>query len=412
MFFPNSIGLSIQGNDLIISKTSQIFIKPSFESTVVKDFLLKESLDLKLIISARGFQTRDIILSWPRERTIVREIELPGSSINDLRESLSYQLDSFILFSEDDVYYDIYPSNSAEYGEKVFIFAIKKEELDDILFKLESSNLIPNRVIISPLSYTPLVNDNKVIVVEKFTDKYTLNLYMDSKLVSTSLVRSEDALKEKIYEYKPDDVIFLGHEYVDVNDHDNDDIHVECWEESKQSLGAALNGLSECLNRFNVLKETGKRHIPQYALTGVLVSLIFAFIFILPGIFKNKREQSILAIDAKLEELYPKVMISNRLRDEINSVVEATNRINEVIRNKSRRIDLLAELTMAIPDDTWVKHFSIKNDGFAIEGVGLSGAKVLALLERSPRIDNVSFASSVTKDKTGKEKFKIKGNIK
>jgi len=412
MFFPESIGLSIQGNDLIISKTSQIFIKPSFESTVVKDFLLKESLDLKLIISARGFQTRDTILSWPRERTIVREIELPGSSINDLKESLSYQLDSFILFSEDEVYYDIYPSNSSEYGEKVFIFAIKKEELDDILLKLESSNLIPSRVIISPLSYTPLVNDNKVIVVEKFTDKYTFNLYMDSKLVSTSLVRSEDALKEKIYENKPDDVIFLGHEYVDVNDLDNDDMYVECWEESKQSLGAALNGLSECLNRFNVLKVKGKRHIPQYALTGILVSLILAFIFILPGIFRNKKEQSILAIDAKLKELYPEVMISNRLKDEINSIQEATNEINEVVRNKSFRIDLLAELTMAIPDDTWVKQLSIKNDGFAIEGVGLSGAKVLTLLEYSPRIDNVSFTSSVTKDKSGKEKFKIKGNIK
>jgi len=412
MFFPNSIGLSIQGNDLIISKTSQIFIKPSFESTVVKDFLLKEWLDLEFIVRGHRYQTRDIILSWPRERTIVREIELPGSSINDLKESLSYQLDSFILFSEDDVYYDIYPSNSAEYGEKVFIFAIKKEELDDILFKLESSNLIPNRVIISPLSYTPLVNDNKVIVVEKFTDKYTLNLYMDSKLVSTSLVRSEDTLKEKIYENKPDDVIFLGHEYVDVNDLDNDDMYVECWEESKQSLGAALNGLSECLNRFNVLKVKGKRHIPQYALTGILVSLILAFIFILPGIFKNKKEQSILAIDAKLEELYPEVMISNRLRDEINSVLEVTNKINEVIRNKSRRIDLLAELTRAIPDDTWVKQLSIKNGGFAIEGVGLSGAKVLTLLEHSPRIDNVSFTSSVTKDKIGKEKFKIKGNIK
>ena len=351
-------------------------------------------------------------MSWPRERTIVREIELPGSSINDLRESLSYQLDSFILFSEDDVYYDIYPSNSAEYGEKVFIFAIKKEELDDILFKLESSNLIPGRVIISPLSYTPLVSDNKVIVVEKFADKYTFNLYMDSKLVSTSLARSEDVLKKKIDENKPDDVIFLGHEYVDVNDHDNDDIYVECWEESKQSLGAALNGLSECLNRFNVLKVKGKRHIPQYALTGILVSLILVFVFILPGIFKNKREQSILAIDAKLDELYPEKMVSDRLRDEINGVRVTTNKINEVIRNKSRRIDLLAELTTAIPDDTWVKQLSIKNDGFEIEGVGLSGAKVLTLLEHSPRIDNVSFTSSVTKGKTGKEKFKIRGNIK
>ncbi len=412
MFFPESIGLSIQGNDLVVSKTSQIFIKPSFESTVVKDFLLKESLDLKLIINAIGYKTRDIILSWPREKTIVREIELPGSSIDDLRESLSYQLDSFILFSEDDVYYDIYPSNSAEYGEKVFIFAIKKEELDDMLSKLESSNLKPNRVIISPLSYTPLVNDNKVVVVEKFTDKYTFNLYADSKLVSTSLVRDEDALKERICENKPDDVIFLGHDYVDVNDLVNDDMYVECWEESKQSLGAALNGLSECLNRFNVLKVKGKRHIPQYALTGILVTLTLAFIFILPGIFKSKKEQSILAIDAKLEELYPEVMISNRLRDEMNSTLESINIINEVIRNKSYRTDLLAELTTVIPVDTWVKQVSFKNDSFEIEGVGLSGAKVLTQLEYSPRIDNVSFTSSVTKDKVGKEKFKIRGSIK
>ncbi len=412
MIFPESIGLSIQGNDLIISKTSQIFIEPSFESTVVKDFLLKESLDLKLIMGARSFQTRDIILSWPREKTIVREIELPGSSINDLRESLPYQLDSFILFSEDEVYYDVYPSNSAEYGEKVFIFAIKKEELDDILSKLESSNLIPNRVIISPLSYTPLVNDNKVVVVEKFTEKYTFNLYVDSKLVSTSLVRDEDALKEKIYENKPDDVIFLGHDYAGVNDLVNEGMYVECWEESKQSLGAALNGLSECLNRFNVLKVKGKMHIPQYALTGILVSLILAFIFILPGIFTSKKKQSILAIDAKLEELYPEVTISNRLRDKVNNILESTDKINEVIRNNSRRIDLLAELTMAIPDDTWVKQVSFKKDGFEIEGVGLSGAKVLTLLEYSPRIDNVSFTSSVIKDKTGKEKFKIKGSIK
>ena len=67
-------------------------------------------------------------MSWPRDRTIVREIELPGSNIKELKESLPYQLDSFILFPEDVVYYDIHPSNSAEYGEKVFIFAIKKED--------------------------------------------------------------------------------------------------------------------------------------------------------------------------------------------------------------------------------------------------------------------------------------------
>ncbi len=104
MFFPKSIGLSIHGNDLIVSKASQIFLKSTSESTVVEGFLLKESLELKLIEVADGFHTNNIILSWPRERTIVREIELPGSNIKELKESLSYQLDSFILFPEDEVY--------------------------------------------------------------------------------------------------------------------------------------------------------------------------------------------------------------------------------------------------------------------------------------------------------------------
>ena len=413
MFFPKSVGLSIHGNDLIISKTSQKFLKCASESTVVKNFLLKESLDLKLIIDARGFQTRDIILSWPREKTIVREIELPGSSINELRESISYQLDSFILFSEDDVYYDLYPSNSSEYGEKAFLFAIKKEELDEIMSKLESSNLKPNRVIISPLTNVPLVSDNKVAVIEKYKDLYTFNLYVDSTLVNTALVKTEDDLKEKINENKPDNLIFLGQEHGDIIELNNVEVNVEYWERSKQSLGAALNGLSECLNKFNVLKvKGGKRYISQLALTGMLSLLILAFAFILPSIIKHKKVQSIRAIDARLEELHPKVMIASRLRDEIYSVLETTNRINDIVKNKSHRTHLLVELTKAIPDDTWIKQLSFKKGNFEIEVVGLSGAKVLTLLENSPEFKHVSFTSSVVKDRSGKEKFKIKGNTR
>jgi general secretion pathway protein L len=413
MFFPKSIGLSIHGNDLIISKASQKFLKSNSESIVVEDFLLKESLELKLIIDDHDFQTKNIILSWPRERTIVREIDLPGSNIKEFKESLPYQLDSFILFPEDEVYYDIHPSVSTEYGEKVFIFAIRKEELDDIILKLESSKLKPDRVIISPLSYIPLVNDDKVAVIEKCEDRYTFNLYVDKILVGTSLVRNKDTLKSKILENMPDYVTFVGCEKGVINSLlSEDDMNVECWDASEQSLGVALNGLSECLNGFNVLKEKVKKNIPELAAIGVLSILILAFIFILPEIFRYKKEQSIQTIDAKLKELHPRVMISNRLKEEIDSVLKINDKISEVIEKNSRRIDLVAELTKAVPDDTWVRQLFIKNDGFEIEGVGLSGAKVLTMLEYSPRFDSVSFTSSVVKDKAGKEKFKIKGSIK
>ncbi|MBT6046514.1 MAG: hypothetical protein HOG49_06815, partial [Candidatus Scalindua sp.] len=359
------------------------------------------------------FQAKNIILSWPRERTIVREIELPGSNIKELKESLSYQLDSFILFPEEEVYYDILPSNSAEYGEKVFIFAIKKEELDDIILKLELSDLKPDRVIISPLSYIPIVDDGKTAVIEKCEDRYTFNLYVDKILVGTSLVRNKVSLKSKVLENMPGDIKFLGCEEDEIADlYSEDDMNVERWDTSKQSLGVALNGLSECLGRFNVLKVKAKREIPEFAVMGVLSMLVLAFIFILPGIFKHKKEQSIQAVDVMLKELRPGVMISNRIREEIETTSIINDKISEVVQKNSRRIDLVAELTKAVPDNTWVRHLLIKNDGFEIEGVGLSGAKVLTLLEYSPRFDGVSFTSSVVKDKTGKEKFKIKGRIK
>jgi hypothetical protein len=413
MFFPKSIGLSIHGNDLIVSEASQKFLQSSSESTVVKDFLLKEPLELQLLQDTHGFQAKNVILSWPRDRTIVREIELPGSNIKELKESLPYQLDSFILFPEDAVYYDIHPSNSAEYGEKVFIFAIKKEELDDIILKLEASNLKPDRVIISPLSYIPIVGDGKVAIIEKCDDRYTFNLYVDKILVGTSLARSRDSLKNKILENKPGKINFLGCEQSEINElQGEDDLNVECWDTGKQSLGVALNGLSECLGRFNVLKVKEKRGIPEFAAMGLLSIMVLAFIFILPGIFKHKKEQSIQTIDAKLKELHPGIMISSRLKDEIDTISKINDKISEAIQKNSRRIDLVAELTKAVPDNTWVKQLFIKNDGFEIEGVGVSGAKVLALLEYSPRFDGVSFTSSVVKDKTGKEKFKIKGHIK
>ncbi len=323
MFFPKSIGLSIQGNDLIVTKASQIFINPNIEDTVMRDFLIREPLDLKLILDAQGFQPKNIILSWPREKTIVREIELPGSSINELRESISYQLDNFVMFTEDEIYYDIYQSNSIQYGEKVFIFAIKKEDLDSVISKLELSNLKPDRVIVSPLSYVPLINDeNKVAVIEKSLDRYTFNLFVQSTLVSTALVRNKGILKDRINENMPKDLFFFGLKQEEVSDiYEADDFNVDFWDEEKQSLGAVLNGLTECLDRFNVLKTKVKSKVSEFVLMSVLALLALAFIFILPGIFRHKKEMSLQAINVKLEELRPRVTVSNRLRDRINNAL-------------------------------------------------------------------------------------------
>jgi general secretion pathway protein L len=413
MFFPKSVGLSIHENDLVISKSSQKFLKCAFESMVVKDFLLRDSLDLKLIIDAQGYQSGEIVLSWPREKSIVREIELPGSSFNELKESISYQLDSFILFSEDDVYYDIYPSKSSEHGEKAFIFAVKKEELDGLISKLESLNISPSRIVISPLSFIPLVNSERVIIIDKYEDFYTFNSYTDSVLVNTSLIKNEDVLNDKIIESKPDKVILLDKEYGNVTDYGKDDVKTELWERDKESLGAAINGISEHLKGFNVLKvKKTKKVISQSILIGILSSLIIAFAFVIPAIIKHKKVLTINAIDAKIQELEPDATMASKLKDETDGLLATFSKLKEIINYDKPRIDILTKLTTALPDDTWIKQLSFERDYFEIEGIGLSAANVLTLLENSPAFIQVKLTTSVLKDRDGKERFKIKGNIK
>ncbi|MDR4497414.1 MAG: PilN domain-containing protein [Candidatus Scalindua sp.] len=379
---------------------------------VVKDFFLKDSLDLKPLIDAQNFHSHEVILSWPREKTIVRELELPGSSIHELKKSISYQLDSFILYSESDVYYDIYPSISPGHGEKVFIFAIKREELDDLLVKLEALNIKPTRIIISSLTFIPFVNDHMVIVLNKCASATTLNCYEGRTLVQSLLIKNRNGLAEKIDEIKPEKLILLGS---DVNDNlcfDQADIKVEMWERGKESLAAALNGVSEYLDKFDILKSNRKKIVSQHMLTGVLILLLISFAFAIPSIIKHKKSKATNTINTQLQELQPGVNRVSKIREEAEKILEKSRKINEITAISSRRIDLLAELTRVLPDDAWIKEVSMKDDYFQIEGSGLSGTTVLTVLESSPLFSQVKFTSPVTKGRDGKEQFNIKVNIK
>ena len=107
------------------------------------------------------------------------------------------------------------------------------------------------------------VNNAKVMIIDKCEDSYILNSYTDSVLVNTSLIKNRNDLNEKIVESKPDKVILLDKEYGNITDYGEDDIKTALWERDKESLGAAINGISEYLKGFNVLKKKKKKFIPQ-----------------------------------------------------------------------------------------------------------------------------------------------------
>ncbi|MCR4322076.1 MAG: hypothetical protein NUV74_17295, partial [Candidatus Brocadiaceae bacterium] len=104
LFSQSSTGLSINGNDLIITVVNKKLVKYSHETFRIGDFMLKDTHQLKHApLQKRNF-VGETILSLPRELAIIRETTCPYSNLKELREALRYQLDSFIPFSSEDVY--------------------------------------------------------------------------------------------------------------------------------------------------------------------------------------------------------------------------------------------------------------------------------------------------------------------
>ena len=185
MFSQRAMGLSINGNDLVITTVCRKLVKYTHETFKIKDFILKDTTQLNPSIIQREKFVEEIILSLPRELAIVREIDYPHSNLKELREALGYQLDSFIPFKNEDVYFDIHPVSQARHETKVLIVAVKKPELDNILLKLQALEITPSRVIISPFAFLPILEEKKgtVVLASKNTSNYSYNLFENSHLV-------------------------------------------------------------------------------------------------------------------------------------------------------------------------------------------------------------------------------------
>ena len=87
----------------------------------------------------------------------------------------------------------------------------------------------------------------------------------------------------------------------------------------------------------------------------------------------------------------------------------------KAIRDKDiSKLRMLEELTLIIPDDSWLTEFTYRADErkIKISGFALTSAKLIPILEESPLFDNVKFSTVITTDKRSeKERFRIEMNI-
>ena len=420
-FFPSFIGLALWGNDLFVCEATKRF-GTKFKSGTVKDFLSRNASKLRSNLEFLKGKQRPVILSWPREKTTVRELYVEAQDLKKLRKTLGSQLDSLFPFKPGEAYFDLYPCNSPDRSRKstgerkVYLFAINRKELDDVIGRLEILGLRPSRVIPSPLAFLPMLNRKSegVVCLHRIGNgEYVYNFYNLGVLLETHIC-NEEKLKQNLREEPPSAVFAIGFEDDKlprkIIDAIPKRVSVAYLDPSWESSGAAIYEAHSHSYDFQFLRPSKRKVNYQNLYLASLLLLILSLLVAIPQISQIRDQRRLVLVDAEIAGLKGHAFALEKL-NRIAMSRKALNAIANSQKGYVSRADILLELATILPENTWIKGLSVKKNIFEIEGFAASLSETMFLLEDASIFSNVELIPPLVKDKDGMEHFRLKGNL-
>ncbi|MDG4555301.1 MAG: PilN domain-containing protein [Candidatus Competibacter sp.] len=115
---------------------------------------------------------------------------------------------------------------------------------------------------------------------------------------------------------------------------------------------------------------------------------------------------------AKSDRIHAAANQSLTLRDQLDRTLLTSRMLTEKKQATPARVDLLRELTLILPMDTWVERLQIKGDSLQINGQSAKASALVGIIEASDLLDGAGFLSPVTTDpRTNKERFLLGAHI-
>ena len=81
------------------------------------------------------------------------------------------------------------------------------------------------------------------------------------------------------------------------------------------------------------------------------------------------------------------------------------------LRGDERTLESLKELVRVLPAGTWLSTFSLQNGAISVSGFSESASEVQRLIEESPMFKSAQFASSVTRNESGRDRFSLRFQV-
>lgn len=145
--------------------------------------------------------------------------------------------------------------------------------------------------------------------------------------------------------------------------------------------------------------------------TGVMaITLLLILAAVVLPIWQQRR--LVIAAMANVARIQKSAGQTLALRDQLDQVLATSRMLAQKKQTSPARVDLLRELTLILPDDTWVERLQINGDAVQIIGQSAKASALIGLVEASPLLGSAAFMSPVTTDpRTNKERFVLGARI-
>ncbi len=180
------------------------------------------------------------------------------------------------------------------------------------------------------------------------------------------------------------------------------------------AIGVAVKALekggvqTDLIGRGAGAEEVSWRWVPTYALAGVALLMLGAGA-VLP--FYQQR-QFLGQLNTEIHRLQPEVRRVEHLETSTDQLRQRVSVLDQLRATDARTLDALRELSEILPDKTWINEMNLRGDTVEISGFADSATALIPILDQSTVFQDAALASGISKDRSGKEIFRIRMKFK
>jgi Tfp pilus assembly protein PilN len=464
----SSLGIELRQDRIVVSHLKKLFK----QIRVVRSDVLplppakaKEESEIEIInvlqrhLNGNNFPRDNVILALPRERALVKQVEVPAAAKENLRKVLEYELAKHIPFAPEEALFDFQVLEETPTVLRILLVVVKKEDVSRWLDLFRRIGIRPIAIEIATTASTNLFYYDEALseapaqvlieVGERFfellffekgefkerahflfrgeaeRDREIAEAYRLARLKGLGVTdgkgdllvcgdSTDEALIEKLKETISDRIKPVQ-SFKKIESPNSGQRVGEYY----ASIGLALRGLARTKWNINLTPVEMRKKVSRFgyylALFLTMVSIVLAGALAVHPYLQEREELNQVLLEIKAKK--PEVEAIEALQKK-KELMEKEIREFETLRaDEASRLEILKELSEILPQTAWLWNVKVKAREVDLSGFADSASDLIAILDKSPVFEKVEFASPVTKEtrlfgpNVVKERFKITARI-